>query len=139
MKVSIGCYVEGRYQTADAGCARVVRLAESYGMALDRDTENFCRRMELDCPRAEEFADEFSQEAENWLNENHGLAYAWWGWNDGSFGLWPDVDGAKFECEFVGYEPPADFEGEWLHVNDHGNCTLCVRADGKDTELWSLV
>ena len=81
------------------------------------------------------------------------------------FGFWADVYAAREECEFVSWRsleearragvetdpenadyPPADFRGEWLHVNDHGNCTLYVREDSDktpsgytDRELWSVV
>ena len=36
--------------------------------------------------------------------------------------------------------PPDDYEGEWLHISDHGNCTLYVRdLNGKDKEIASCV
>lgn len=36
-------------------------------------------------------------------------------------------------------EVPADYSGEVLHVNDHGNTTLYSADHGKLTEVWSLV
>lgn len=36
--------------------------------------------------------------------------------------------------------PPNDYEGEWLHISDHGNVTLYVRdLNGKDKEIASRV
>ena len=64
---------------------------------------------------------------------------------DGSdFGFWPcDIEGIKEQVEFsssVDQEYPADdFVGEWLHINERGNCTLYVRENGEDSEVWSIV
>jgi hypothetical protein len=75
-------------------------------------------------------------------------AYGYFGAHCGDgadFGYWaPDIEDLKEQLEFVSSKeqenPDSDFRGEWLHINDHGNCALYVRGeDGKDTELWSLV
>jgi hypothetical protein len=63
---------------------------------------------------------------------------------DGSdFGFWPCIDTAKDSVDFVSSRsaefPESDFQGEWLHVSDHGNCTLYVRTNGEDKEVWSIV
>lgn len=61
------------------------------------------------------------------------------------FGFWlSDIEDIRDQVEFVSSKeqeyPPSDFRGEWLHVNDHGNCTLYVRvADDRDNEIWSVV
>jgi hypothetical protein len=93
--------------------------------------------------------------------------YAHFGSHEGDgacFGFWLDLDSAREGCEFVSVKshadaermgiatdpddsgfPPADFRGEWLHINDRGNTTLYVREDApsaggyNDRELWSLV
>jgi len=66
-----------------------------------------------------------------------------WGFDDNSLFLVADVDTARNELEFVSRKdkeyPDDDYQGEWLHVSDHGNATLYVRTDGKDTEIWSVV
>ena len=36
-------------------------------------------------------------------------------------------------------EVPADYTGEVLHINDHGNATLYAAAAGQCTEIWSVV
>lgn len=64
---------------------------------------------------------------------------------DGSdYGFWvDDIDSIKEEIEFVSSKrqeyPEPDYEGEWLHISDHGNATLYSRTAGKDVELWSVV
>lgn len=65
---------------------------------------------------------------------------------DGSdFGYWPDdIEQIKEQVEFASSKeneyPADDFRGEWLHVNERGNCTLYVRLNaGQDSEIWSLV
>lgn len=36
-------------------------------------------------------------------------------------------------------EVPADYVGEVLHVNDHGNASLYSADNGKLTEIWAVV
>ena len=160
MKPTIGCYIDGANQPQIEGDVRTVRLAEDFGRLLDRETRNFCRRVELKVAteRDYEMSDDFSREAEEWLNDNASITYAYWGWDDGNFGLWPSVENAKDGCDFVSVKsladaqrlgietdpedssyPPKDYEGRWLHISDHGNCTLYLRQDGKDTEVWGVV
>jgi hypothetical protein len=59
------------------------------------------------------------------------------------YGCWPCVESAKENVDFVSSReneyPPDDFEGEWLHVSDHGNATLYVREKGEDKEIWAIV
>jgi hypothetical protein len=63
---------------------------------------------------------------------------------DGSdFGFWPDFD--AIECEGLprvedASELPDGYVGEWLLINDHGNCTLFTRVTApEDVEGWSCV
>lgn len=77
---------------------------------------------------------------------------------DGSdFGVWPDIEGAKenvgrvvscdgfrtfVDGEQVGSDDDifADgFQGEWLHINDHGNVTLYARVGDENQEIWAVV
>ena len=168
---SIGCYINGANQPCDEGTVRLIRLTEDFGRKLDRETSNYCRRVELDCQRKDDpnLNPWFDDEAVEWMNDNVSVPYAWWGWNDGDFGLWPcEIEDIKDEIGFVSVKsladaaalgietdpedsdyPPHDYEGEWLHVSDHGNCTLYVREqlgahpDGsthfKDHYVWSVV
>jgi hypothetical protein len=71
--------------------------------------------------------------------------------DDNSLFLAPCIENVKEDVGFVSGQsedanpddsdrPCDDYQGEWLHVSDHGNCTLYVRGDdGKDTEIWSVV
>jgi hypothetical protein len=59
------------------------------------------------------------------------------------FGYWPeDIENIKEQMEFVSSEeqewPADDFQGEWLHINERGNCSLYVREKGQDKEIWSV-
>lgn len=100
------------------------------------------------------WADEMVNNLADCLSNNFAPMYGSFGSHpgDGSdFGYWLDVDHAKESVDFVssrGQEFPADdFRGEWLHINDHGNCTLYVRQDSgagsddnhQDEEIWSVV
>jgi hypothetical protein len=62
---------------------------------------------------------------------------------DGSdYGFWLSEN---FEYDFEGLkvddtsEVPKGYNGEVLHVNDHGNMTLYQAKRGKLTEVWGLV
>lgn len=77
--------------------------------------------------------------------DSHAPAYAYFGSHpgDGSdYGFWL---GESFQDYFDGLkvsdisEIPADYMGEVLHVNDHGNMTLYYKSARKLTEVWSLV
>ena len=69
--------------------------------------------------------------------------YAYFGANEGDgsdYGFWPAID--NFDGLRVAdiSEIPADYRGEVLHVNDHGNATLYVQtARNKLREIWSIV
>lgn len=58
------------------------------------------------------------------------------------FGFWlsddalNDFDGLRVDDAS---EVPADYVGEVLHTNDHGNITLYAADHGKLTEIWAIV
>ena len=93
----------------------------------------------------EDNARELVDELQDALNEFCG-SFVSFGTHPGDgadFGYWVDVDEARESVDFVSSkeqgEPDADFEGEWLSVNERGNCTLYVRGeDGKDVEIWGV-
>lgn len=91
-----------------------------------------------------EEADEILSELFDALNE-FAPPYANFGSNSGDgadYGYWllEDIDdcfdGLKVDDTS---EVPADYSGEVLHVNDHGNMTLYVATAGELVEVWSLV
>lgn len=72
-------------------------------------------------------------------------AYSYFGAHcgDGSdFGFWlsesmqDDFDGLQVADTS---EVPADYSGEVLHVNDHGNMTLYAASNGNLSEVWAVV
>jgi len=81
--------------------------------------------------------------------DNLAPPYAYFGAHpgDGSdYGFWLSDDLAE---NFDGWiiddsqkgagEPPANYCGEILHINDHGNTSLLVQQDGKREIIWALV
>lgn len=80
-------------------------------------------------------------------------SYGYFGAHPGDgadFGYWVEIENVKEQVEFVSSKgeerPAAEFRGEWLHVNERGNCTLYVREDSPaasegyaDREVWGLV
>lgn len=96
-------------------------------------------------PEKEELVDDLIQELENAL-QIFAPSYGYFGAHcgDGSdFGFWVDIENVKEQVEFVSSKyqeyPDEDFVGEWLYINERGNCTLYVRESGKDKEIWSIV
>lgn len=90
-----------------------------------------------------EWLSETADQAVDFLNDLETRSFMYWGFEDNSLFLMANVDGAKEDCGFVSTKdqdyPPDDYEGEWLHVSDHGNATLYVREKGKDREIWAVV
>lgn len=102
----------------------------------------------------EDLASEMVNGLQDVLSNNFAPMYGYFGSHEGDgsdFGYWVNVDHAKEDVGFVSSEdqefPDDDFRGAWLHVNDHGNCTLYVRETAgagsddsyQDEEIWSLV
>jgi len=163
-----GCYFDHSYQNDAKLSVRIIELAVSLGW-IDPEAQalSICEANDWLNDDASEALSEASEDAINWLNEKESRPFLSWS-NSGevnAFGLWPNVESAKEDCAFVSCKdaaaakrlcmdcdpedpsyPEADFRGEWLHVSDHGNCTLYVRENentGKptyfDREIWSLV
>lgn len=118
------------------------RLAKLVGEAQDAWNEDG------ETLQDEEQAGELVNDMQDALSEHFAPAYGYFGTHPGDgadFGFWAnDIESIKEEIDFVSSKreeyPPEDFRGEWLHVNDHGNCTLYVRGEnGKDVEIWGLV
>lgn len=161
-KPSLGCYCDGA-NGQDHNDRKLLRLALGYGWT-GPDAEEATKLLATDeddgsDDRSDEALDRvealqgLTESAESWLNEQETRPFTYWGWSDGNFGLWANVDGAKEDCGFVSRKrideetdpedasyPAADYRGEWLHVSDHGNATLYIRGeDGKDVEVWGVV
>lgn len=116
---------------SDAGRAERDRYVTLIGDA--REIEDF------DSEEASEIVDELSDA----LGE-FAPPYCWFGANENdgaSYGFWPCLDADEFDGLKVDdtSEVPDDYEGEVLHVNDHGNMTLYSASAGELTEIWSVV
>lgn len=92
---------------------------------------------------ASEYLSEWADSAVEFLNNLETRSFMYWGFEDNSLFLLANVEGAREDVGFVSSKtqdyPDDDYEGEWLHVSDHGNATLYVRENGKDREIWSVV
>ena len=137
----VGCYVDTSSQSADDCNQRTIKFAEGYGfesgLASDESQQG-------DEGEWSQLLSEVADRAVDFLNELETRSFLFWQFEDNSLFLLPDVELAKDDVGFVSSKsqdyPEADYRGEWLHVNDHGNCTLYVRGeDGKDAEVWSIV
>lgn len=132
---SVGCYVDESAGSADECNLRTIRFAQAYGFAgYGLGNEQY---------EDSEWLSETADEAVSFLNDLETRSFMSWSFEDNSLFLMADVDGAKEDVGFVSSKsqdyPPDDYEGEWLHVSDHGNATLYVREGGKDKEVWGVV
>jgi hypothetical protein len=129
----VGCYVDESAGSADDCNRRTIEFAQAYGFKPGRGWHH-SRSEGLSC-RADSAVD--------FLNGQENRPFLYWQFEDNSLFLVPDVDGAKEDCEFTSTEeqdyPADDYQGEWLHVTDHGNATLYCRVNGQDKEVWSCV
>ncbi len=132
----IGCYVDESAGSSDDCNTRTIEFAESYGFECE--------------PLPDESDEDYSQilsetadDAVEFLNDRESRSFMYWWIEDNSLYLMAHIDAAKEECEFVSSKaqeyPADDYQGEWLHVSDHGNATLYVREAGKDREIWGVI
>lgn len=139
-----GCYCESAHGQ-DNSDRYAIRLALNYGWQeskaiafLSRGEDEAGTNAALDYT---ETLMDWASEAELYLNDCETRPFVYWGWVDGDFGLWPDIESAEEDCGFhssKGHEyPPNDYEGEWLHISD-GHATLYVRENGQDKEIWAV-
>lgn len=145
------------------GTMRTEDLLASFADALE---EQIQRNAELWCSAAGRHArdtymtivgearelDPESEDANIFLNEvlfdalqEFAPPYTYFGAHEGDgsdFGYWLV---SEIDDEFVGIkvsdtaEVPADYSGEVLYINDHGNMTLYVANNGALSEIWSVV
>jgi hypothetical protein len=132
----VGCYIDESAGSADDCNLRTIQFAASYGFAAgslpDGDSEDYSEALS-----------DMADNAVMFLNDLETRSFMYWTFDDNSLFLMCDVDSAKEDVGFVSLKtqeyPDDDYRGEWLHVSDHGNATLYVRENGKDTEIWSVV
>jgi|SRR6516162_3626559 hypothetical protein len=129
---TVGCYIDESAGSADDCNIRTVEFAMAYGFKPGHGWRN------------PEWLSEVGDQAVDFLNGKETRRGMYWTFENNSLFLTVSVESVKEDCAFVSskeQECPADhFRGEWLHVNDHGNCTLYVRgARGQDKEIWAIV
>lgn len=148
----IGCILDESAGSSDDINLRTIDFAEDYGFEYEplpnEEDEDYGQILS-----------ETADDAVSYLNDNvEGLPYCSFYFEDNSLFYAPCIENAKEDCAFVSWSslgdarhanvetdpddpayPPNDYEGEWLHVNDHGNCTLYVRTKGEDKEVWGIV
>ncbi len=131
----IGCVIDGSADSADYINEETIEFASQYGFKFEPIEVN-----------GEDYSQILSEEADNavnWLNEQDNLPYCSWYFEDNSLFYGPSVESVREDVDFVSSReseyPEDDYEGEWLHVNDHGNATLYVREKGEDKEIWGVV
>lgn len=129
----VGCYVDESAGSADDCNRRTIELAQGYGFKPGRGVWQM----------GSEGLSWVGDKAVDYLNELEARPFMYWGFEDNSLFLMANIEGAKEDVGFVSSKdqdyPADDFEGEWLHVSDHGNATLYVRTNGQDKEIWSVV
>lgn len=145
----VGCYIDESAGSADDCNRRTIELAQAYGFTSEDLTDGW---------EESEFLSEIGDNAIDYLNTLETRSFMYWMFEDNSLFLMADVDGAREDVGFVSWTsvadakragvetdpddssyPPDDYQGEWLHVSDHGNATLYVRENGNDTEVWGVV
>jgi hypothetical protein len=131
----IGCVIDGSASSSDYINERTIDFAKDFGFECEDIDEN-----------DEDYSQMLSEEGDNaisFLNSQDNLPYCYWYFEDNSLFFAPYIDNVKEDVGFVSSReteyPDDDYEGEWLHVSDHGNATLYVRTNGKDNEIWGIV
>lgn len=135
---SLGCIIDASCLSATSLNLATIAIGRQWGAKLGR----------LPSKRSDDFDQIVSEMADSAVDHLNCLPdllpYCSFFFEDNSLFYVPDVESAKEDCEFVSSReterPADDFRGQWLHVSDHGNCTLYSRDEnGADRELWSIV
>lgn len=132
-RFQVGCYVDESAGSADECNRRTVEFARYYGFRPGRGWACDSESLSWSGDGAVEH-----------LNSLESRPYMYWGFEDNSLFLMPSLETAKEDCGFCSSKdqeyPDDDYRGEWLHINERGNCVLYARGPrGKDTKIWSVV
>lgn len=142
-----GCYIDESAGSADMLNERIIEFARHYGFTGEIPEAPDAECNDTSAESQNEYSEalkETADDAISWLNDQENRPYCCWTVEENSLFLSVNVDDARDACEFVSSrtqdEPDDGYQGEWLHVNDHGNATLYVRGeDGQDKEIWGVV
>lgn len=119
---------------------QVTRFKRARYRKLIREADSMLARGDIN---SEESASEVVDDLMNALGD-FAPPYGYFGTSEGdgaSFGFWvSDLDSFDgLRVDDTG-DVPHDYQGEVMHVNDHGNMTLYVaNGRGKLREVWGLV
>jgi hypothetical protein len=145
----IGCVLDCSSYSAHDLDERILTFAQSHGYKLSAplpDSEIVAANVDKAMEAVAEYDEALSEEADSavdWLNGQDLLSYCSFYIDDNSLFYGPSIESAQEDVGFRSSReqeyPGDDYEGEWLHVNDHGNATLYVRQAGEDREIWGVV
>jgi hypothetical protein len=144
-KLQVGILIDGSMDKADIFNADLVSFAIKHGYDPGEDITKIFENIDNLDSTDSEVLNEIADEAVDWLNIHaERPEYTYFTVEDNSLYLVPDLETAREDVEFISSreqeEPPDDYLGLWLHVNDHGNATLYFRdSRGTDREEWSVV
>lgn len=153
-KPKVGARIErmSAYESTDELSRDICKEALALGWPADEEERALIEDCTDDEERSDgpdfdegEALDELAEGAICWLNDQEKRSFLYWSIDKDrdAFGLWASVDFALEDVGFVSKRdqeyPPDGYEGEWLHINDHGNVTLFLREGGADTEQWAVV
>lgn len=140
-KATIGSISTGTLRPAD--------LIPVFADELRRLRGSLPRQLYDDMRKLREGADDEAPEVLDSLHEalaDYAPAWCTFGAHPGDgadFGFWPDIEGAREDSDVLKVsdtgDVPLHFNGEVLHVNDHGNVTLYASKNGALTEIWAVV
>jgi hypothetical protein len=132
----IGCVIDNSSFNADDCNSETIDFAESYGFKYEtlpsEENEDYSQILS-----------EVADDAVSFLNDQDCLPYCSFYFEDNSLFYAPSIEMAREDVGFVSSEenewPSDDYQGEWLHINERGNCSLYVRENGEDKEIWGIV
>lgn len=129
----VGCYIDESAGSADDCNRRTIEFAQAYGFKPGRGVWQM----------GSEGLSWVGDKAVEFLNDLETRTALYWTFEDNSLFLVADPESAKEQVGFVSSRdqeyPADDYTGEWLHVNERGNCTLYMRQSGEDKEIWGIV
>jgi hypothetical protein len=134
---AIGLILDESAGSADTLNQRTIDLAADYGFV----PATLPAEDDIDYSQ---ILSEDADDAVSWLNEQHAVPHCSFYFEDNSLFFGPCIENVQEDVGVVSGEdqeyPPEGYEGEWLHINDHGNATLYVRdAQGNDKKIWRVV
>ena len=146
----IGCIIDCSHWPADDLNAKTIRFATEYGFDIDAGLDAILTRWdneELNGDDSQILSDA-ADESIYFLNDSELPSFCSFYFEENSLFLSPSLDMAREDVGFISSKsqeyPNDDYDGEWLHISDHGNATLYNRGidnNGKivDDEIWSIV